>query len=275
MGGSSGGGDTKTTQEPWGGQKPYLRSLYERAEDLPLQQPYPGQTFVPWSPESIAGLEAMEQRAMGGSPILGSAQAENLRTTSGGYLDIANDPGFQAAYQAAARNIIPQVQGQAVGAGRYGGGLSQLEQTKQLGEAFASQWAPLYSAERERMLRSSMMSPSLAAADYSDIDRLMQVGAMQEAKSGEELQDAMSRWAFEQQAPYTQLTTMAPVIGGTSYGGITTQSSQGGMSPIGAALGGGLAGAYLGGPSGITGLGLSPLGGLGIGAGLGLLASMV
>lgn len=278
MSGGGGGGDTTTVQraDPWAGQQPYLKRLWERTEALPIQEPYPFPGYVPWSPTTIGAMEATMGRALAGSPLLPAAQMENLATTRGGYLDIAGTPAFRRAFDVAAGDIIPGIQGAAVGAGRYGGGLTRQAEIEALGDQFFRQWAPLYSAERDRMMRATMAAPALAEADYSDIGRLYGVGAMQEQKAGEALADAMRRWQFQQQAPYTQLTTQAPIIGGTSVGGVTTTDVQGqGMNPITSALSGGMMGAYLGGPMGLTGLGLSPVGGFGIGAGLGLLASMM
>lgn len=269
MAGGGSSGTQTTTTAPWAGQQPYLTNLWQQAQGLPQQQPYPFPGFVPWSPASATGMEAMTGRALAGSPVLSSAQAENLRTTGGAYLDPTQNPMFQQAFQEAQRQIIPQVEGSAVAAGRYGGGLPQEQLTERLGGAFAQQWAPLYQSERERMLRASLAGPAMAEADYGDIERLMGVGGMQEAKAGEALQDAMRRWQFQQQAPYTQIGAQAPIIGGTSFGQTMTQPTQG-MSPLAGGLGGGMLGYQLAPMMGLGG----PMGAA-AGAGLGLLAAMM
>ena len=45
---SKGSGSNTTTQkaDPWSGQQPYLTDLYAKAQRLPTQQFFPGQTFA-------------------------------------------------------------------------------------------------------------------------------------------------------------------------------------------------------------------------------------
>lgn len=267
MSGGGGGGDTEYSQDPWVGQQPYLLDIWEKSKQLPRQEPYPFPGYVPWSPTTIGAMGATTERAMAGSPLLTSAQAENLKTTSGGYLDITQRPEFLQAFRTAASNIIPGIQGQAVGAGRYGGGLTQQQQIEALSNQFFNQWAPMYEAERDRMMKSTMMGPALAEADYGDIQKLYGVGQMQEQKAQQALQDAMARWQFQQQAPYQQIGAQAPIVGGTSFGqqGIMPQQGGGGgISPVSGALGGAMAGSAI-----------MPGWGTAIGAGAGLIASML
>lgn len=261
-----GGSETVTTdQTPWMGQQPYLLRQFERAERLPRQEPYPFPGVVPYAPSTVEAMGRTIQRARSGSPVLGIGQLENMLTTSGAYLDPTRNPMFWRAFQGAARNVLPQVQGQAVAAGRYGGGLARRQQIEALGDVFAQQWAPLYSGERERMLRASMMSPSLAQADYYDIGMLGQVGQMQESRAREALADAQQRWYMQQQAPYQQIQTQSPIIAGQLYGTQGTQQvPTQGMSPAAGAMGGAM-----------MGTAIMPGWGTAIGAGLGLMASMM
>ena len=258
MGGKSGGGggtqNVQQVSEPWTGQQPYLYSLYSQAEGLPTQQPYPFPGFVPWSPASLGAMQATQQRALQGSPLLPAAQMQNLATTTGQYL--YGGPGFNAAFDAASRRIMPQIAGQFERAGRYGGGLQQAEIARQLGDVFAGQ----YGQERARQMQATAMAPALAQADYADIARLGGVGAMQEAKAGEALADAMSRYQFQQEAPYRQLTAKSGVIQAGYPGGyMTGYQPTMRTSPLASALGGGLAGYGIGGP---WGAGLGALAGL-------------
>ena len=72
MGG--GGGQTQTQRsEPWAGQQPYLTDLFRQGQGMYQsgigQQFFPGQTVAPFSPQTQLGLDAMTQRALGGSPV--------------------------------------------------------------------------------------------------------------------------------------------------------------------------------------------------------------
>jgi hypothetical protein len=283
-GGGGGSGNTTTVQraDPWEGQQPYLTNLWKEAQALPQMEPYPFPGTVPFSPTTSAGMRrVLAQSQKGVTPIFNMGEMEAARTLGGSYLDPWSTPGFQGAFQAAARNIIPGVESRAIGSGRYGGGLSRMDEIQALGDAFASQWAPLYSSERERMSRAMLAAPSMSSArrqqEYYDIDRMLGVGAQQEARAQQALDDAKARWQFQQMQPYQQLQTIAPIIGGTSVGGMSstsTRTDRPDTNPIMSGVGGALMGGSLAGilpkAMGITG----PMG-MAAGAGLGLLASMM
>lgn len=268
-GGKGGGGSSETTTintDPWAGQQPYLSGLYGQAAGLGQQQPYPYPGVVPFSPATLGSQVMQTGRALAGSPVQRSGQAENLRTTSGQYLH--GGPGFDAAYGAAANRIIPQVAGGFEQAGRYGSGLHSYEAGRGLGDAFAG----LYGGERDRMLRASLASPAMAQADYADIGALGQVGAQQEGRAQQALSDAQARWGFQQQAPYGQLQTQSGVIQAMQPGGQSEQESPLYRNPLGGALGGAAAGSVIG-PA-ISGGAIGGPWGAAAGAGLGLMSAM-
>ncbi len=266
-GGKGGGGTQEVTQEsmPWAGQAPYLANLFQQAQDLPQQVPYAYPGVVPFAPATAAAQLAQMGRAMRGSPLTTVGQTEIGRTAAGEYL--YGGPGFDRALEAAHRRIAPMVRGQFEGSGRYGSGLQQATEMQLLGDVFAQQ----YGDERARQLQASALTPAMAQQDYSDIAALSEVGAQQENRAREALADAMNRWQFQQQAPYNQIGMQSGVIQGGNWGGYEqTKTPNPKSSALGNMLGLGLLGYQLGGPAGITGLGLSPLGGAAIGAGLGL-----
>lgn len=197
---------------------------------------FPGPTYVPYSPETEAALQLQTYRSLLGSPLTAGAQSELGRTISGDYL--FGQPGFNAAYQAAANRIIPQVTSAFGGAGRLDSGLARTAMTQALGDVFAGQ----YGQERSRQLQAAGMAPQLAGLDYMDIAQLGQVGGAREAMGQQQLQDAMARWQFYQQRPYEMLSRYAGLVGGMpAMGGTTTQTvPQAGMGQklLGGALGG-------------------------------------
>ena len=70
MGGKSGNTQTSST-EPWAQQQPYITGGYREAQRIYNQGPqqyFPGATYVPFSPQTQAGLGQTEQLATQGSP---------------------------------------------------------------------------------------------------------------------------------------------------------------------------------------------------------------
>jgi hypothetical protein len=70
----------------------------------------------------------------------------------------------------------------------------------------------------------------MAAADYSDIQRLLSTGQAQEQYSSAELQDAINRFNFEQNLPQAKLSQFANLFSSVPQGGktVTQATPQGG-----------------------------------------------
>lgn len=212
-----------TSTSPWSGQAPYLRGMYEGAQNLPLQQHYPGQSVASQSPETQAALGMTATTALGGANQPRVNQQN--RTLQGDYL--YGNPGFDAAQSAmmdAAHNkIAPMVQGQFEAGGRYGGGLQQEAEYSALADAFAGPAMQQYGMERQ----NQMQAMGMASPAYMDAAALGQVGAQQDAYQQAQLSDQMNRWNFNQQAPYDRLAAQNAVIQGGYPGSDATSQNFG------------------------------------------------
>src|SRR3546814_176476 len=99
-----GGDDTQTVSNaPWAPQQPYLQ--YGLSEAQRLYQQSPG--AVPFSPQTEAALQSIEQRAIRGSEIGAAGEQQVMNTINGSFLNAGN-PYFQQAYQRAAQPVINQ-----------------------------------------------------------------------------------------------------------------------------------------------------------------------
>lgn len=276
-GGNEGGGGTTQTVEkadPWEGQQPYLTFGFEEAKkqfNNSTPTYFPKSTIVPFAPETELALNMQTNRAINGSPIQRSAVEELDRTMRGDYLgpiaslystpqmqasnqlstDTMNGKylyggdGFNAAFDAASRKILPQVNSAFERAGRTGSGLAAQAQTQALGDAFAnlygqernnqiqSQGLALagtnalggqLAGERENQLRSMFFAPSIAEQDFANIAKLGQVGAQREGMANAQLTDEINRWNFEQGKPQAKLADYMGLIQG-NYGGSRSATS--------------------------------------------------
>jgi len=183
-----GGGGTQTTNtvqkaDPWVGVQPFMQDVFTNAK---AQFNAPGPTFFPMNtvgPQAAETLQAQglaAQRAVAGSPIERSAQAENLRTTQGQYLglspaqplwnatmrgDFLNaNPYLDSMFARAARPVtqqftdaaLPGVSSMFSQAGRFGSGAQQtavnnLVDTygRTIGDMAAGIYGGNYAAERQ------------------------------------------------------------------------------------------------------------------------------
>jgi len=219
--------------------KPYVEfGLGEARRLYETQGPsyFPNQTYVSPSATTTSALQAGEQRAMAGSPLLRAAQAENLANVQGQYL--GGNPFFQGAFNPAARaaqqsyyDAIQNVTSKASSAGRYGSGAyGQL--TDRAGSTFANALTDVagklayqnYADERGRQVAATAAAPSMAEADYGDIQRLLAIGQGREGYEQTALQDQINRYNYEQNLPQAKLQSFLSGVYGAPSGGISTST---------------------------------------------------
>jgi hypothetical protein len=99
--------------------------------------------------KAYGGLSNLARTA-GGNYLKGHGGLSNLaRVAGGGYLH--GGSGFNAAMDAAARDIQPRIQSMFGRSGRHNSGLAQAAATQELGDVFAG----LYGDERNRQMQAS------------------------------------------------------------------------------------------------------------------------
>ena len=242
--GGGGGGQTQTSQtgiDPM--LKPYISYGLNEAQNLyksATPQYYQGQMYVSPSQATQGALQANTNRAMAGNPLLPAAQQQQQDVISGQYLN--SNPYFNQALGGAAQgatqvynDAIRQAQGGASMAGRYGSGVSadlQNRAANTLSNALANKYGELayqnYNAERARQEAASSAAPALAAADYNDINQLLKSGQAQEGYQQKALEADINKFNFEQNLPYSKLSTYLGSVYGAPQGSVTQSTTSGG-----------------------------------------------
>ena len=207
-------------------------------------QYYPGQTYTGPSETTQTGLQALEQRARMGNPLLGAAQSQLQGTIGGQYL--AGNPFFQGAFAPAAQaatqkfqTAIGEIGSAASKAGRYGSGAMGTLQERasgQLAQSLTDTAGKLayenYAAERARQQQATMAAPAMSQADYQDIQNLLAAGQAREGYTGQQTAADIARYTFGQQAPQQNLATFLSSV----YGNPLVRSpsaTQTGVGPSG------------------------------------------
>ena len=255
--------------------QPYLTYGLTEAQQLYQgggPQYYGGQTYVSPSQTTQTALQALEQRATQGNPLLQSAQGQLQNTISGGYLQ--GNPFFQGAFQPAAQaaqsqfeQTLGNVGSAASKAGRYGGGAANTLQERASGQ-FAKSLSDTagqlayqnYAQERAMQQAATMAAPQMAQADYQDIQNLMTAGRTQEGYTGAAQQAAINKFNFLQNQPQQNLQNYLSLVYGNPMGRVGQSTTSGAadtstlQNVLGlAAVGGGLY-KNLGGSTGIGNL---------------------
>jgi hypothetical protein len=132
-------------------------------------------------------------------------------------------------------DAIRQAQGSAAQAGRYGSNVSadlQNRAATTLSNTLANKYGELayqnYANERGMQNQASQFAPTLANADYQDINQLLQVGQGMEDYQKTALQADIDRFNFEQNKPYAKLQTFLSSVYGAPQGSVSTTKQSGG-----------------------------------------------
>lgn len=241
MGG--GGGKSTTTQGIDKALRPYVTYGLKEAQRLYESQTpsfFPGQTFIGPSEATTQAMQAASQRAQAGSPLLRQAQEQQQRVLGGEFLSAGNPYLQQALGQSsrvAGQEFYDTMRGlgsQASRAGRYGSGaMGQQEGRAEqaLATALAESAGKLsfenYAQERARQEAAATQAPTMAMADYADINQLLKAGTLGEQYQQRALQDEMARFEFEQNKPYAKLSTFLSSVYGAPQGSVSQTTSGG------------------------------------------------
>jgi len=271
---AAGGGESRIDPS----LRPYLEMGLRRGEQLFFggQQPtlYPGQMFVSPSQQTQQALATQEALATQPSPFLEQAGRSYMgalgglgQIASGSFL--AGSPFRQQAIESATRPILqqfeqstlPGIQSAFSRAGRYGSGAqermlgaAQEATGRAIGDVAAQIAAADYARERQLMqqalgqeLAAAQVAPQFFAQQFLPSQQLAQIGAAREAIAAQPLQEAMTRYQFQQQLPYQQLQSFLSGVYGTPLAASQYQQIPQAQRNVGAgALGGAALGAGIG-----------------------------
>lgn len=283
--GGGGGGSTTTVQkaDPWIGLQQPLNKLYNAASanfDRGGPQYYPLQTFANSNPQIEGALNMGQSRAQYGSANNHAAQAQNLSTINGDYLN--SNPYLDRAYERSTRPMIdqfknatmPSIGSQFSMAGRMGSNShfqaatgAQDALVRGLADTATGIYGGNYDAERNRQQQAVGMAPQLAATDYTDLDKLMGVGQYRQGQEQQGIDANRERYDYYQNLPMQNLQSFNSILnGGMALNGSSTSSKQGAAqrNPFASALGGAAMTNAIGGmmPLGAAGAGLMGLPGI-------------
>jgi hypothetical protein len=240
-GGSSGSSTTNTQIDKT--LRPFVKYGLNEAQQLyETASPnyYGGQTYVGASDATQTALQAAQNRAMAGNPLLTQTQQQQGDVVGGAYLQ--NNPYFNQAMQGASQgasqayfDAINKAQSGASQAGRYGSNV-QADLFNRAGTTLAGTLANKagelmyqnYGDERARQEAAAGRAPSLAEADYNDINKLLQVGQSQEDYQKTALQADIDRFNFEENKPYAKLSNFLGAVYGAPSGSVSQTKQSGG-----------------------------------------------
>ena len=244
--------------EPWEGQAPYLRDLYSKAQALPVQQFYTGQTYADPSDLTFQAEQLAQQAALGPQSTIAGSIIPSIQEQLMSPAQRFSDPLLQESLRAGLRpmeesasRLLQQARRGATKAGQLGGtrqGILESEVIKDLltkqSDVASKLYGDVYGDTLSAQARGLAFAPQAMSTLMQPSASLSNIAAAQTARAQQPITEAMQRFAFEQAAPGEALSQYANIAGGTIIPGTQTTTGPGTQGP--GALGGALGGAGLG-----------------------------
>ena len=206
MGTSSGTETVTQNSEPWSAAQPHLRNIFSGAQSLYNQgaEYYPGSTVVPFSNQTVAGMQGLEDQfsqanpvgydAMQGAitgvagqnqnnPFVSNIQNAGAQQNNAGanvLQDFANNgqsnPYLDASFNRAAEQVRDNTSAMFSKAGRYGSVAHQDQLSDSLGDMATNFYGAAYDQDQNRRFGAA---EALGARQAGDLSR--NLGAQQAA----------------------------------------------------------------------------------------------
>ena len=258
------GSQTQTTKsEPWEGQAPYLRDIFQQAQNMTPQQFYPDQTYANPDDILLRAEQIGEQQALGGQTDIANALVPGFTSLMQDPSTRFANPMFQNALRAglnpieeSTSRLLQQARRGATGAGQLCGtrqGILEAEVLKDMLTKQSDVASRLYGDVYGDALKSQAVAmqniPTIMSGLQAPAQTLQQLGNIRTARAQLPIDEAMQRYSFNQNANLANLQNYANLIGNPIPGMQTTTQPGARSNPLLGLLGA-AGGFMIGGPSG-------------------------
>lgn len=214
MGGTTSQQTSTSSSQPWSAQQPYLTEGFQGAEDIYKNSNptyYPGSTVAPLTGAQNSALSTGNDFANSGGG-LNTAINQNNNIASGNFGGMGD-----AVYQNIASQVMPSVNSQFEGSGRYG--------SDSHAQALATGLTNAYAPYASSMMNSALdRSGTLSGDQWNNINNQYQLGAQQQGQAQQETNDAVNRFNYNQNLPQLKLNQFQQNVGG-NWGGQSQTST--------------------------------------------------
>jgi len=220
--------------------------------------PSPNQTVGPNAAQNTA-WQAVQNRALNGSPVQSAANSTLTNTINGGFL--GGNPYLDSMVDKAQGDVVrnynnvvrPGQDAAMIRSGSFGNsGLQQQTQDSDktlqdsLGNISTQLRGQNYAQERQNQQSALSMAPTFANQDYTDANQLLQAGNQQQQFSQNAANQNYNWWQEAQQYPTSRLNVLGNAIGTVQGNSRTQTSTTPGTSTAASIVGGGLTAAQIG-----------------------------
>lgn len=255
LGGGSGSTTQTTKSEPWSAQQPYLRDIFSRAQNLPVQSFYPDRTFAQPDDLLLRAEQIGEQQAMGGQTAIANALVPGFTSLMSDPSTRFQDPMLLKSLEPAFRRIeessmkgLQQARRDATSKGGLGGtrqGILEAEVLKNMANQQTDIASKLYGDVYGDALKSQAVAlqniPTIMSGLQAPAQSLQDIGNIRTLRAQLPIDEAMNRYNFDQNASLVNLQNYANLIGSPIPGMTTQTKPTARTNPLMGLLGAGLA----------------------------------
>ena len=265
MSGGSGSQTQTSKSEPWEAQSPYLKDIFQQAQNMTPQQFYTGQTYADPTDLQLQAEQLGQQQALGGQSDIANALVPGFTSLMADPSARFADPMFQKALQAGLRPIeqgmekgLQQARRGATKAGQLGGsrqGILEANVMRDYLNSSSDVAAKMYGNVYGDALKSQAVAmqnvPTIMQGLQAPAQTLQGIGGLQQQRAQMPIDESMNRFNFNQNANLANLQNYANIIGSPIAGTQTVTQPGAESNPLMGLLGA-TAGFFAGGPAGAS-----------------------
>lgn len=221
-----GGGGTSTTTPTIPDELKPLANLYTQQATQYAQTPfqaYTGQRFADLNQTQNAGLNMVQQRALGGSATMNNAESNLNQLITGG-----PNPYLDSMFNQAADQMQNRVDSNMALAGRLGSNAHGEAFSRGLAQAATNIYGQGYESDQARRLQAIGQAPTFGNAMYQDAGQLINAGNIQQQAAQNPLDFAYSQFKEAQDYPLKQMSATGGMLGQNMGSTTTSKQSSGG-----------------------------------------------
>ena len=224
MSGGGGGGNSTTVQSIPEELKPLAKQYTSQAINLSNTpyQAYTGNRVADLNNSQGQGIQAITDRATGGSATMDNAESNLNQMMSGG-----TNPYLEGMVGNAMKQVGSQVNSQ-FGGSNYGTTANQETLANSLGNTATSMYGNAYNTDQANRLSAIGMAPTFGNQAYTDASQLLNAGQLQQDQTQKGLDVGYENYLAAQNDPYKKLAAEGGIFGSNLGGTSTTTSSGGG-----------------------------------------------
>lgn len=205
--------------------KPLANAYAAKAMNLSQQSynPYTSQRFADLNADQMQGIDAMMERAQGGSGTIQNAEQQLNQIIAGGQTNPYLDQMVQKAQDSVKSNFNTG----AVNSGSFGNSGLQEQFQKGLSDTATQMYGNAYETDRARQMQGIGMAQQFGNQAYTDAEQMLKAGQIQQDQEQQGLDFNYQQWQEKENLPYKQLAAMSGVFS-SGLGGQTVTTSSGG-----------------------------------------------